>query len=65
MLRNYQLLRDQILFQWNEKLLVHLLTANSRQGRQEYRFGGPLMIEIRPVEDQEPNQISDLLPDKD
>jgi hypothetical protein len=49
--RNFRLLEDQILHQWNEKLLVNLLTANSRQGRQEYRFAGPLKIEIHPVAD--------------
>jgi hypothetical protein len=47
--QNYQLLKDQILQQWNEKLLAAILTANSRQGRQEYRFAGPLKIEIHPV----------------
>ena len=55
--RNYHLLKDQILLQWNEKLLVHLLTANSRQGRQEYRFVGPLKIDIHPVADLGTNQI--------
>jgi hypothetical protein len=49
--RNFRLLEDQILHQWNEKLLVNLLTANRRQGRQEYRFAGPLKIEIHPVAD--------------
>jgi pSer/pThr/pTyr-binding forkhead associated (FHA) protein len=54
--RNFQLLEDQILRQWNEKLLAYLLTANSRQGRQEYRFAGPLKIEIHPVTDLENDQ---------
>ena len=48
---NFQLLADQILRQWQDKLLAYLLTANSRQGRQEYRFAGPLKIEIQPVAD--------------
>jgi hypothetical protein len=55
--RNYHLLKDQILRQWNEKLLACLITANSRQGRQEYRFAGPLSIEIRPAADMGPSQI--------
>jgi hypothetical protein len=55
--RNFQLLKDQIIHQWNEKLLVTILTANSRQGRQEYRFAGPLRIEIHPVEDLGSSQI--------
>ncbi len=54
--RNFQLLEDQIIHQWNDKLLAHLLTANSRQGRQEYRFAGPLKIEILPVADLGDNQ---------
>ena len=55
--QNYQLLKDQILQQWNEKLLAAILTANSRQGRQEYRFAGPLKIEIHPVADLGTSQI--------
>jgi hypothetical protein len=55
--RNYELLKDQILHQWREKLLSHILTANSRQGRQEYRFAGPLKIEIHPVANLGTGQI--------
>ncbi len=55
--RNFHLLESQILQQWNEKLLVYLLTANSRQGRQEYRFAGPLKIEIHPVADLGIDQV--------
>jgi hypothetical protein len=49
--RNFQLIEEQVIRQWNEKLLAYLVTANSRQGRQEYRLGGPLKIEILPVAD--------------
>ncbi len=49
--QNYQVLEDQILQQWGEKLLAYLLTANNRQGRQEYRFAGPVKIEILAVAD--------------
>jgi hypothetical protein len=49
--RNYQLIEEQVIHQWSEKLLAYLLTANSRQGRQEYRLVGPLKIEILPVAD--------------
>jgi hypothetical protein len=55
--RNYQLLQEQILHQWSEKMLAFILTANSRQGRQEYLFAGPLKIEIHPVADLGTNQI--------
>lgn len=49
--RNFQVLEAQIIHQWNEKLLAYLLTTNSRQGRQEYRFAGPVTIEIYPSPD--------------
>ena len=55
--RNFQLLEGQILRQWNEKLLAYVLTANSRQGRQEFRFAGPLKIEIHPVADLGTSQV--------
>src|SRR5512147_2528316 len=35
-IRNYQPLEEQILTQWNQKLLGTLMTANNRQGRMEY-----------------------------
>ncbi len=54
--RSYQPLEEQILSQWNEKLLESLMTANSRQGRQEYRFVGPVQIQIRPVPDLKNSQ---------
>ena len=54
--RNYQPIEDRILQQWNQKLMDHIMTANSRQGRMEYRFGGPLKLEIRPVEDLREDQ---------
>lgn len=47
--RNYQPIEKRILGQWREKLMAYLATANSRQGRQEYRFGGSVQLEIRPV----------------
>lgn len=55
-LRNYQPLEAQILKQWNDKLVAHLLTTNNRQGRAEYRFIGPVKIEIRPVGDLRKDQ---------
>lgn len=47
--RNYRPIQDRILRQWREKLMDHLMTTNSRQGRKEYRFGGSLQITIRPA----------------
>ena len=49
--RNYRLIERQICQQWREHLLNHLTNANSRQGRQEYRFAGPVSVEIRAVSD--------------
>jgi len=45
-LHHYQPLGDSLLQQWREKLVDCLMTANSRQGRREYRFGGQLRIEL-------------------
>jgi hypothetical protein len=37
-------------------LLEYLTTANGRMGRREYRFGGPVQIEIRPAQGLPPNR---------
>ncbi len=55
--RNYHPIEQQIIQQWREDLLEHLTTANSRMGRKEYRFGGPVQIAIRPAPDLEDNQV--------
>lgn len=49
--RNFQPIQQRVLKQWRDKLLEHLMTTNSRLGRREFRFGGPVTIEIRPVPD--------------
>lgn len=46
---NYQPIAGRIIQQWTERMLRRLMTANSRMGRREYRFGGRVTIEIRPV----------------
>jgi hypothetical protein len=53
---NYLPLQDQILGQWKDKLLKCLLTANNRQGRNEFRFAGPVRVEIRAAHDLKPSQ---------
>lgn len=55
--RNYRPIESRVLQQWEGKLLEHLTTMNSRQGRKEYRFGGRVQIEIRPAADLLSNQI--------
>jgi hypothetical protein len=47
--RNYAPIEQQVRAQWRERLLSALNTANSRQGRRTYRFGGSVQVEIRPA----------------
>ncbi len=54
--RNYRLIEQKICQQWRDHLLSHLTNANSRQGRQEYRFAGPVSIEIRSISTLEAGQ---------
>jgi len=54
--RNYRLIERQICQQWRERLLNHLTNANSRQGRQEFRFAGPVSVEIRAMSDLDADQ---------
>jgi hypothetical protein len=54
--RYFRLIQDQVIRQWTERLSARLKTANSRHGRKEFRLGGPLRIEIRPVPDLLPYQ---------
>lgn len=55
--RYFQPIEKQVLQQWQTQLLERLTTANSRQGRNEYRLAGPLRIEMRPVQDLSPAQV--------
>jgi hypothetical protein len=47
--QRYQPIEKMVCEQWRKKLLDTLTTANSRQGRKEYRFGGRIQIRIQPV----------------
>jgi hypothetical protein len=49
--RNFQPIAERLLSQWREKLVESLMTANSRRGRKEFRFGGQLRIELRAASD--------------
>jgi hypothetical protein len=53
---NFQPIQQSVLKQWKDKLLEHLMTTNSRLGRKEFRFGGPVTIEMRPVPDLSDSQ---------
>jgi hypothetical protein len=48
---HYKPLGDDLPRQWRDRLAAHLLTANSRVGRKEYRFGGQLIVELRSAAD--------------
>jgi hypothetical protein len=49
--QRYQPVEKLLCDQWREKLLEVLNTTNSRQGRKEYRFGGPVRLRIQPAAD--------------
>lgn len=49
--RQFLPIEAQILQQWRDRLLEELVTANSRQGRKEFRMGGRLRMEVRPAAD--------------
>ena len=64
--RQFQPIEGQVLRQWRERLMEDLVTANSRQGRREFRFGGRLRLEIRPAADLKDNEariLSRIEPD--
>lgn len=52
---NYQLhykpIESSLVQQWRERVVEHLMTANSRLGQKEYRFGGPVQIVLRAAPD--------------
>jgi hypothetical protein len=47
--RHYRPIEADVCRQWQDKLLEALNTANSRRGRKEYRFTGPVRVRIQPV----------------
>lgn len=49
--RHYRPLEARLCQQWRTRLLNHLATTNSRQGRREYRFAGQVVVELRPATD--------------
>jgi hypothetical protein len=53
---HYEPLGKGLIQQWRDRLVEHLMTANSRLGRKEYRLGGQLQIELRSAADMKDNQ---------
>ena len=49
--QNYEPIEQQACEQWQQRLLNALNTANGRQGRKIFRFGGPVKVNVRPVSD--------------
>jgi hypothetical protein len=49
--RQYRPIQAQIIQQWTNQLLEDLVTANSRRGRKEFRFGGRLLLIVRQADD--------------
>ncbi len=49
--RQFRPIENNIMQQWRERLLEDLMTANERQGRKEFRFGGRLRVEVRSAAD--------------
>jgi hypothetical protein len=63
---HYQPLDNNLIQQWRERLADHLMTANSRLGRKEYRFAGQLQIELRSaaeVKDSQARILCRVVPD--
>ena len=46
--RQYAQIERRVCEQWQVKLLEALDTANQRQGRRLYQFGGPVRVSLRP-----------------
>lgn len=55
--RNYRSIAGQLTGQWRSRLLEELTTANSRLGRREYSFGGPVQLNLQPAADLKENQV--------
>ena len=53
---HYEPLRNSLPQQWHERLVEHLMTANSRLGRKEHRFGGQILVELRSASDLKDSQ---------
>ncbi len=56
--RHYQPIEQDVTEQWRKRLLDDLNTANSRQGRKQYRFGGPVQVRLRPAPQLAENEVN-------
>ena len=46
--RQFRQIEQRLTEQWRVRLLEALDTANQRQGRRQYQFGGPVRVSLRP-----------------
>ena len=55
--QNYQPIEQQTCVQWQQRLLNALSTANGRQGRKAFRFGGAVEVNVRSVADLSEQEV--------
>lgn len=56
--RHYRPIEEDVCRQWQRRLLDALNTANSRQGRKWYRFGGRVEVILRPAAHLAENEVN-------
>ncbi|MCB0163821.1 MAG: DUF3662 domain-containing protein [Anaerolineae bacterium] len=54
---HFQPISSVVCIQWQDKLQQVLETKNSRLGQEEYRFAGPVQVEIETVTDLAENEV--------
>jgi hypothetical protein len=55
--QHYRLIEQHLCAQWQQRLVEALNTANERQGRREFQFGGPVQVRVRPGHDLADDQV--------
>lgn len=55
--QHFRQIEQRLCEQWRVKLLEALDTANQRQGRRQYQFGGPVRVSLRPGAALAPNAV--------
>jgi hypothetical protein len=55
--QNYRLIEQHLCAQWQSRLIDALHTANQRQGRREFQFGGPVQVRVRPSPELADDQV--------
>lgn len=55
--QRFRPIAEELTAQWQRRLLDALNTANSRQGSRLYRFGGPVIVHLRPADDVPEDEV--------